>query len=261
MAEKTVTPAEEPDVDPIDAAADSPQEGHLPAQNTGFVPGKLDMEEDLVLTPKEFPILKITSDQGGMSKHFEPGVVGFETPDPMKLVDGGGDTFDILIVGLASFIKERRAFKRNDPIPYKIYKTRQEALAAGEILEWVQNKNGPDTPPTAQYAANMVLLVPLPEGEMTTAPVVRLFDKTWIPARFYAEKSHYDGAARNVIRATKMQLDGDFTKALWSFYSTPSKSTEYDNYLANIKLNRLLTEDEHKEFVEALGQFGDVQAG
>jgi hypothetical protein len=267
MAQKPANTAQEEkeeELDALDSAAATPQEGtqNLPSTTSGFVPGQLDMEDDLVLTPSEFPILKVASDMGKMKKDFENGELGFVNPEVLKLADAGGEAIDVLIVYLRAYLKENRKYVPNDPVPYKEYNTRQEASAAGETLDWTNVQHGDDIPPTVREASTFVLLTPLPEGEMTTAPVVHLFGKPWIPVRFYGDRSHYAKTAKPVIRATRMQLKdvGGFTAALWEMFSLPSDSKDYDNYVANIRLKRLLTDEEKEEFHSVLSQFGEVRS-
>jgi hypothetical protein len=239
---------------PIDSASDE----HLPVAPTSFVPGTLDMEDELVLTPSEFPILKVASRMGETTNVFSNGDLCFMTPDTICIAEANSGKADILIVYVKSFLKEVRKFVKNDPVPYRTYNTRAEALAAGERLEW-DNSANPAIGPTIRDAGFLIMLARLGDGVMTTAPTIPLMGGRWVPVRFYAEKSQY-GAARSVIRATKTQLveTGGFTSALWAMSSHPSKSQEFDNYEAAISLKRLLTEEEKAEFHSVMSMFGSV---
>lgn len=255
MAQKPTQTEEAPNA--LDNAAGGDAPSQVPATTGGFVPGTIQIEDDFVLSPKEFPTLKVVSSMGNLKKSFNEGELVFDKPEEFVIAEPG-EKVEVLVVGITHQWKE---YVPGPPVPgkiLKVYPSKAAALAAGERTEWPPyGSNEPG--PTVRESAHLILLIKPNTDAMTTAPLVEAFGSQWIPVRFYADRSYYEHAGRAVIRASNQNLKavGGYTGALWHGYTAPVGKNETQALHLGVK--RVLTEEERTEFREnVLPQFGEV---
>lgn len=149
-----------------------------------------------VSTRLKLPTLQIAYGVGGLSATFNQGDLVL---DKEYLIAKRGDPLVVTFVSVEVSYKEYLTYEQSKALiaqgkfPKK-YSTREEALAAKEIVDWPPKGSGLPLP-TVRPAGKYQLLIQKPEGLQSQRFQFELGGKLWAPARMFLDK----GAHKAVI--------------------------------------------------------------
>lgn len=109
---------------------------------------------------------------------------------------------NIFAVGVDFYWKEVTEYVRGQFIPAKKVRTRAEVHALGKTTDWTDDPNipGKRNQPDYRPAADFIFLIEQPENVVSPHFPLRLGDRVFGLARYYADKTAYDKAGEPIVK-------------------------------------------------------------
>lgn len=197
----------------------------------------------------KIPYLSIAYGVGKLSEKFNPGdlVIGGE-----HLIAKKNEHVRLVILADVKYFKERLSQQdyANGMRPRQ-FMTREEVIAAGGTLDWVETEDG-RIAPTFGPALDMKILIEKPEHLDQGIFGIEIDGKHYTPAYFSVDKSGYTRVGREVQTQKSMALSrSGILGGVWEAWTETQKINGNNTVVPMIKLVSRTT-DEFREQVKML---------
>lgn len=210
------------------------------AMSIGASAGEVDMSDFKI------PYLSIAYGVGKLSDKFHPGdwVVSGE-----HLIAKKNEKIKIVILTDVKYFKERlKPQDYSNGMKPRRFMTREEVLAAGGTLEWVETENG-KLEPTFGPAMDMKLLIQKPESLGQGIFGIEVENNFYTAAYYSVDKSGYTRVGKEILTQKSMCLQraGGILAGVWELWTETQVVNKKPTVVPMISLVGRTTEDFRKE--------------
>lgn len=195
--------------------------------------------------------LKISyGDSIGKLTGYNPGDFVLDGTD---LIATKGEKLNVIVISYSAYWKENLPF--GTPMELiRTFKTREEVLAAGGTLTWVNDpKTGKGVGPTFREACTIDMLIERPKDLICSMFCIPVQDKLYAPCRYFTDKANAEGLLVELRRTKKLLNGGSLLRAVFELWTTLKiYKNGNKSYISALKLVRSNTPEVLKELEDQL---------